>query len=36
MSSFLNVLSIIGATVFMIFFFGFCIFIHELLLKSIY
>ena len=30
MSSFLNVLSIIGATVFMIFFFGFCIFIHEL------
>lgn len=30
MSSFWNVLSIIGATLFMIFFFGFCIFIHEL------
>ncbi|MBQ9770767.1 MAG: site-2 protease family protein [Lentisphaeria bacterium] len=30
MASFLNVLSIIGATVFMVFFFGLCIFVHEL------
>ena len=30
MASFLNVLSIIGAAAFMIFFFGLCIFVHEL------
>ena len=30
MESFLNVLSIIGAALFMIFFFGLCIFVHEL------
>lgn len=30
MDGFLNVLSIIGATLFMIFFFGLCIFVHEL------
>ena len=30
MAGFMNVLSIIGASLFMIFFFGFCIFVHEL------